>query len=139
MREIKFRVFYKPSNKTYDVLAIDFIKRNVTIEYEKGKSQVVSLDFCELMQYTGLKDRNRVEIYEGNILNDTLKRLEAKSRSIHLNCGYIFFNNGCFFFNFKGSLISLDTLYYHDDVFLVSDFLEVVGNIYENSELLNKA
>ena len=77
-----------------------------------------------LMQYTGLTDKQGVEIYEGDIL------------VIELDWGYglakiyseVYFNNGMF----KSKAINS-----HEDVSLMEmPYLEVIGNIYENPELL---
>ena len=73
-----------------------------------------------LMQYTGLHDKNGKEIYEGDIV---------KVRSYP--SGYIntevYFKDGKFAFD--GSNYSFKDL---------NDKVEVIGNIYENKELLNE-
>lgn len=71
-----------------------------------------------LMQYTGLKDKNGKEIYEGDIL--LTKDIEGEK---YQTC--VTYENGMF-------LSGEEPLY--DDVFLFE--AEVVGNIYENPELL---
>ncbi|RXF36329.1 DNA-packaging protein [Enterococcus faecalis] len=70
-----------------------------------------------LMQSTGLKDKNGVEIFEGDIGWDD--HLE-----VH---GQVIFENGAF--KYEWDNIS-------EDLFEVTDDIEIVGNIYENSELL---
>ena len=63
-REIKFRVWF--DNKMHKVVDIDFAYQRINllgadiIEFKNGK----------LMQYTGLKDKNGVEIYENMIINN---------------------------------------------------------------------
>ncbi len=73
-----------------------------------------------LMQSTGLKDKNGVEIFEGDIGWDD--HLE-----VH---GQVIFENGAF--KYEWDNIS-------EDLFEVTDDIEIVGNIYENPELLEVA
>jgi len=75
----------------------------------------------ELMQYTGLKDKNEVEIFEADVVeNDGGKWVVS-------------FNRGCFCGNLLPNLRS-------DDELLIAlraiKGIEVIGNIYENPELL---
>ncbi|HAP5748750.1 TPA: DNA-packaging protein [Enterococcus faecalis] len=70
-----------------------------------------------LMQSTGLKDNNGVEFFEDDIGWDA--HLE-----VH---GQVIFENGAF--KYEWDNIS-------EDLFEVTDDIEIVGNIYENPELL---
>ena len=73
-------------------------------------------DNYEFIQLTGLTDKNGIEIYEGDILNFRYKGTWEINQKV-------FFENGCFKVD-NGILIQ-----WMDDI-------EVVGNIYENPELL---
>ena len=76
-----------------------------------------------VMQYTGLKDKNGKEIYEGDI--------------VYIDCSREYQRDvkGIVKFSF-GSFNSVDAENIHYDFGMISDEIFVVGNIYENPELI---
>lgn len=78
------------------------------------------------MQYTGLKDINGKEIYEGDVMESV--EHEDNSR------GKIVFERGCFLFEYEGWREKLLQPIEIDD--LIRKYNQVIGNIYENPELL---
>jgi uncharacterized phage protein (TIGR01671 family) len=86
-------------------------------------------DGLVIMQYTGLKDKNGKEIYEGDIVYcDYYKEI------FKVTWGY--FEDCCV----EGETWVLDGLIFEPTVYYYSldKEVEVIGNIYENSELVNK-
>lgn len=122
MREIKFRVWDKDSKKIYYqddfILTFDKVGEDV---YLSKNNEVTPLYRYELMQYTGLKDKNGKEIYEGDILDygesGKYKVVFSKSTFKIQKVN-----------NSKGDLYLLEDCWFDES--------EVIGNIYENPELL---
>ncbi|MBO1298940.1 MULTISPECIES: YopX family protein [Enterococcus] len=78
---------------------------------------------CVVMQSTGLKDKNRVEIFEGDIVKTLGADLEETLSTIK-------FAEGAFCVDHKNLGTEFEFLYFVDSP------LEVVGNIYKNPDLL---
>lgn len=117
----KFRAWDKRENTMRDVAVLHFTKGGKvnSIEYWKTPSELKSYHVRNLvlMQSTGLKDKNGVEIFEGDIGWDD-------HQEVH---GQVIFENGAFKYEWEN--IS-------EDLFEATDDIEIVGNIHENPELL---
>lgn len=130
MREIKFRAWDEEDKRMYcdDKVIVTFIGFLEEV-YVKRNSTVDELIDYKLMQYTGLKDKNDKEIYEGDILKGTTK---GNSEEV-LAITYVKWDRGQFdLFTEMTSDSWEDALYNYMQFFDV----EVIGNIYENPELL---
>jgi len=125
MREIKFRA-WDNEKMIYDIVPFqhDFVIG--TDHWEclghwddgKPKFRLTGYPFKNIMQYTGLKDKNGVEIYEGDVVKTNRD-----------NIGVIEYSNSiAWYFTSKANVIFTIWNYYQ--------YIEVIGNIYENPELL---
>jgi len=117
-REIKFRAWQKWHEYMFTPDYIDFINGNIIIGENDGDSRYEDIP---LMQYTGLKDKNGKEIYEGDIVvEENLKRYVVKweentsSSSNSSSCGFCWSKED-------------------------ARYTEVIGNIYENPEFIQSS
>ncbi len=136
-RIIKFRAWNPKENKMWHS---DFcIEHNGSViwwQFTEGYndySRAVD-DEVELMQFTGLKDKNGKEIYEGDII----KVEDAFETGIFSYFKIEFFECG-----FAYDLISNENRTGRDNFEFLNkenfnEDSEVIGNIYENPELLNQ-
>ena len=123
MREIKFRAWDKDSKEMIPLNNIDF-EHNIM---NKG-SLWKSLYSVELLQYTWLKDKNGKEIYEGDLVeyciewgywnNDYTIKRTVEYKEWHYN----------------------PFIHWHEEFTQKTypECCEVIGNIYENPELVTK-
>lgn len=90
-----------------------------------------------VMQFTGLKDKNGKEIYEGDILNINGIFTAKTIIGIPFIKAIVEFDNGSFMANIRENEIDRNVylwLVNHGDY----NQAEVIGNIYENPELIFK-
>ena len=122
MREIKFRAWCK----CYDTMIFSekyYTKRNFGYDFYCDSTGFKD-DKHIIMQYTGLKDKNGKEIYEGDIVQDFQK----------FNADVKFMNGAFKYCSSDGCPVEFLNI-----VSIMEDKLEVIGNIYENPELLREA
>lgn len=118
MREIKFKAWDKLDKEMFNVESINFQERRV---YEDVVSYR-NFNDIELMEYTGLKDKNNKEIYEGDIV--TLHNSKYK----------------VIFLNEEARFVLRDDEFEYEIPFTNNNNkrMEIIGNIYENTELLTE-
>lgn len=87
-------------------------------------------DEIKLMQSTGLHDKNGKEIFEGDIVTDGEFIIEIRN---HQTLGFYMLDEeeNERFFSDSASLEDFE-----EDAKIVSEILEIIGNVYENPELL---
>ena len=133
MREIKFRAWDKEQKK-------------ITVIFDIFSGAIPNITKHDLMQYTGLKDKNGKEIYEGDIIliGDTeTEPITDDGRGPTNDANHlspVIFISGCFGVDilergdcFNKKFYSFDTV--RDEVGETE--FEIIGNIYENPELLS--
>src|SRR6187551_2136878 len=139
MRELKFRCFYRGEMYEVKELSQGIVSSiEMTIDSEFRIVSPDSEHMKGLMQYTGLKDKNGVEIYEGDIITFGRDRNYC-----------VVFQDGAFTLMHHGRLKSSDhpglkeidgTPLRWGLISRVKELnfeAEVIGNIYQNPELLN--
>jgi len=137
MREIKFRAYSHRAKKMYQW-------EDLTNE-EIG--DMLRNPQEEIMQYTGLKDKNGKEIYEGDIVKGTWSDYSEKERPDLWTTMVIKFGEGevdaSDYEEYSIDIIGFYTEYLsgcdtRPSSILHYKKLEIIGNIYENKDLLTK-
>lgn len=135
MKTIKFRAWDKERDKMYEVDNINFKKKLINVfepddigSYCSGNVER-PFKFIELMQFTGLQDKNGKDIYEGDILAPMSNDFQPEYKGKWL----VGFRDGTFIAKWENGEESHWLPYWSYDVFTE---VEVIGNIHENKELL---
>ena len=122
MNNLKFRAYFEQYERMIDNIGI--INQNmILVDFtNSGELEPIFItDKIHVMQSTGLKDKNGKEIFEGDIVRNTHTGSVGRVYWCVHNTGFYYY-------------VEKDKKYY--TVFRAKYNLEVIGNIYENKELL---
>ena len=122
MRKIKFRAWDKENEKMMKVSSLHLENKEISVK-ENGTFHLFRMQ--DLMQYTGLKDKNGKEIYEGDIL--FFRDENMKYIVVWQDAAFI--------------IKSIEIRKYSEKMCWLDDTeicCEIVGNIYENKKLLEE-
>lgn len=140
MREIKFRVYldkmyYQNEYVEYDtnLATIDFLNKTVTFvaytdgeevdnlqKYSFDENNILYKKDLKIMQYTGLKDEYGDEIYEGDIV------------TLHNSRYKVIFNMEQARFVLRDDKFEMEIPFTNNN----NERMKIIGNIYENQELI---
>lgn len=134
MREIKFRAWY--SSDTKEMMLHEDYPGQVFKWFSENQP-------LEIMQYTGLKDKNGTEIYEGDLLRHPARDSWEQKNFVAFE---VFFHDNDRADRHIG--FQMNRLHFQGSIggySMVENFLprytekmEIIGNIYENPELLRR-
>lgn len=119
MREIKFRAWHKADKKIYEVIAFNLGKW-----FLRGKAHPMPRSAIELLQYTGLKDKNGINIYEGDIV----EMVSMGPGGVDLK-GVVEMAEGSFYICSHENQLST---YLYNELSVI----KIIGNIHEHPHLL---
>ena len=141
MREIKFKIWDKVNKEwlEYKERVIGwqapFVKELIPLKAwvygSKDGTAFNTLQYCidsedfEVVQSAGLKDKQGKEIYEGDVVGGWVYDYDGPFE--------VFFNEGAF--SLKATI---EDDGYYPCLYNLESSLEIIGDIYENPELLNK-
>lgn len=125
----KYRMWNRITSKLHHVDGLYFDSKTVQYIDEVGILRFIKFENTILMQSTGLHDKNGKEIFEGDVITNGIDIVDIKK---HQTLGFytIIYGRESFF----GDSISIEK--FEEDVEEFTQTTEIIGNIYENPELL---
>ena len=138
-REIKFRLWARQTNRMCGPYTLDEMQKHCSFP----------LHWADLMQFTGLTDKNGTEIYEGDVVQFTAWWFDGNHAESNLT-GEIVYDNYSMSFQLKGVKNTewerytghendSDYLTPFSELRFEEEDFEVIGNIYANPELIREA
>lgn len=127
MQEIKFRAWDKDKREMRDVTGINWYDEYIWVDETPMSGDKLPIESTPLMQYTGLKDKNGKEIYEGDVV-----RLDEYEDG--MGEWQVVFDEASFFLEQLGAgdEVRCEILGTCDS----TKDVEIIGNIYDNPDLI---
>lgn len=122
----KFRAWDKYHEIMVIIISIDFERKIAYVGREDGDRWEIHFDNLNFMQSTGLKDKNGVEIYEGDLVQNGRGEIGYVTYLLQETGFVVVLKNTDYRLGHRNTGESYDMAYWH----------EIIGNIYENPELL---
>jgi uncharacterized phage protein (TIGR01671 family) len=120
----KYRAWDKEFKEMVHVNALVFDEQVIKATYQNGSIVKEDVKNYELMQSTGLKDKNGREIFEKDILDYNGRKVIVEWHGSY----------ACFIYEFVDELKNRTTEW--QPLYLSYYKFEIIGNIYENPEML---
>lgn len=141
MREIKFRIWDTENNEMLKVQELDFEPTfyggRIAIRPDQYNDYFDTEDMI-LMQYTGLHDKNGKEIYEADIVKITEKKYISNHKVIQMKPIIADIEWSEEYLAYILITLSVKDAFENLADYLEEYDIEVIGNIYDNPELLEK-
>lgn len=125
----KFRAWDKHIGKMFSVGIIDYTIHSVYVKQPNGLYTESDFDEVELMQFTGLKDKNGKEVFEGDIIRFFDCDGDEYTVPVVWDNDY-----ACFSVDWGSNMLT--SFDYLEEFYTDLKDIEAIGNIYENLSLI---